>query len=478
MARIRVTNNQTGQTGTIPEENFDVSKYSKIAGSSATQQPATTSSTPQEPQKKKRLLGGALPVIGGIGGGIVGSLPTGGIPSPLSVAGAVGGTGAGYATENLLEDFLGRQQETPMQQLQTAGTQTALSGAGEAIMGPLMKLGGKLLGPIGKLFGDKLPKLLAKTALPEGGKAATTAVKRSIKGVGKELQEDIVDKGIMGTAKKIAKNARDQLGTEIPNSVENKVQAAIKKIPIISTGKEIIEQGKIMTDDIVGAARGGAQEAFTNVEKFLYDSLEQAGVKVAKQGGATKLSQLSKIKKEVADIWQLQIMKIKKEGWEAILQLRRDADKLAKGIAARDKASISGKVNAEVANTIREKFASDPDLLQYAPELKQLMEEENFFIRLYEAASKKAGQPFITRGDIIPLIIGGGVGGVTGGMPGAMAGVAAAKAPFTTSIGTTAAQGLKKGTQIAGQGITQGSRSVMQMLAPYITNLLSRSEEK
>ena len=71
------------------------------------------------PQAPGRLLGGAIPAIGGIGGGLVAGPP-----------GAAIATGAGVAVENMLEDLLGRQQETSAQQLLSAGKQ-----AGGAFLG-------------------------------------------------------------------------------------------------------------------------------------------------------------------------------------------------------------------------------------------------------------------------------------------------------------------------------------------------------
>ena len=443
----------------MPEENFNPAKYNRLdqlAAGTGGSQPTEVPDLSQ-PKKQGRFLGGALPLIGGIGGGLIGSLPSGGIPTPLSILGAGGGTAAGFAVENLAEDLLNRQQQTPQQQLTEAGTQTALSATSEAVAGPLLKLGGKILAPLQRVFGKKLPELLVKTALPEAGEAGEIAVKRSISGTGKELQEEVVERGIMGKAKTIAAKAKHEL-SGMPGTIESQVQSALGKIPTkpIQAGRELI----------------------TNTKNFLYESIEETRNNVIKEGGITKVSQIDAIGKELQDILALQLKNVTSGGWKAILKLRRSADKLGKGMATVDVSSITKKVNAELANVIRNKLSSDPEILRYASELPELINAENFFIRLYDAASSKAAGAWITRGDIIPLVIGGGVGAVTGGLPGAMLGVAAAKAPFTTPVGTAAAQGLKRGTQAAGTGLKYGTKSLMQMLAPYGTGLLKQNSQK
>ena len=97
MARIRVVQKATGQTGTIDSSKFDSARYDMAQN---TQQ---SMSEPQQPslsggQKVVKGLADILPAGGGILGGSGGLIAGGGIASLLTgAAGTAAGVGTGIA---------------------------------------------------------------------------------------------------------------------------------------------------------------------------------------------------------------------------------------------------------------------------------------------------------------------------------------------------------------------------------------------
>jgi len=407
----------------------------------ATPTPSPSPSPTPQPEKKGRFLGGNLPAILGTGGAITGTAATGGPWGGIPLAGVGAGIGEG-ATQVLGGEPL------DVSKIKKA---TGLSMLAEGAMGPIGAIGKKLLGPLAKIFGDKLPKMFARSALKETGKAGEVAFQKSALGAGKEVGEEVVDRGIVGSARGLTKYADQQL-----KSFETKIQAGLKKIPIVE-----IQQG------------------ISNAQKFLMDSLDEATKTVTEKGGITKSSQLPKIQKEAADILSLQIKNIEKKGWAALLELRRSADKLGKGEVATDISSITKKVNAELANVLRKRFGTDPEILKYAPEMASNIKEEQFFIRLLDTAVGSGKQAPLSKSEMLTMLmgsglIGGGVGVGTGNpLLGLLSGAGTAgvlSIPKSPLLSTGTAQVLKKGTKIAGGAAMQGTRTLLQMLAPYITN--------
>ncbi len=433
--------------------------------------PTPSPQVPQQPQQEQqgRFLGGNLPAVLGTGGALVGGAaagPFGAIP----LAGAGAGIGEG-ATQILGSEPL------DVEKIRNAA---GLSSLAEGVMGPVGAVGKKLLGPLAKIFGDKLPKMFARSALKETGRAGEKAFEKSALGTGKEVGEEVVDRGIVGSAKGLVK-----YGTEQLKSFEDKIQSSLSKIPVYSLGTDLVEQGKLLTNDVIGKARMGAKGSITNVEKFLIDSLDEAGKTVAQVGGVTKMSQLPKIQAEIADIFALQSKKIAKDGWKALLELRRNADKLGKGEATTDISSITKKVNAELANVLRKRFGEDPEILKYAPEMASNIKEKQFFIRLLDTAVGSGKQAPLSKSEMLTMLmgsglIGGGVGVGTGNpLLGLLSGAGTAgvfSIPKSPLLSTGVAQGLKKGTKVAGEGMKQGTRTLLQMLAPYITNSMMKKE--
>ena len=438
MARIQVINKQTGQSGTMPEENFNPAKYMR-----ATPTPSPTQAPQQPVQQQGSELGGVLPALGSVAGGIIGGAAAGPFGAvPLAAAGGMVGEGA--------EQLMGQGKLD----IPTLRGQGALSGIAEGAMGPIGAIGKKLLGPLAKLFGDKLPKMFARSALKETGQAGEVAFQKSALGTGKEVGEEVVDRGIVGSSKGLTKFADQQL-----KSFETKIQAGLSKIPIVEV-----------------------QQGISNAQKFLMDSLDEATKTVTEKGGITKSSQLPKIQKEAADILSLQIKNIEKKGWAALLELRRSADKLGKGEVATDISSITKKVNAELANVLRKRFGTDPEILKYAPEMASNIKEEQFFIRLLDTAVGSGKQAPLSKSEMLTMlmgsgIIGGGVGVGTGNpLLGLLSGAGTAgvlSIPKSPLLSTGGAKVLKKGTKIAGGAMTQGTRTLLQLLAPYIANSLS-----
>ncbi len=114
-----------------------------------------------------------------------------------------------------------------------------------------------------------------------------------------------------------------------------------------------------------------------------------------------------------------------------------------------------------MANIIRRVFGEQNE------NIAKLIQDEQFFIRLQDAASSSAAKPFLSRGDIVPLLIGGGFGGPFG----AAGSVAAAKAPFSPGASTALAQLLRKG----GQAIT--SDAVPKVAGRAILSRLTNQEQ-
>lgn len=107
----------------------------------------------------KKILGGAIPtlgaILGGIGGGFVGNVPG-------AIGGAAIGAGGGSALENSLSDLLGRQTETPGQQLVGAGKNIGKAGLNEILGIGLAKGLGLATHPLTP-FINKVATLLEKS---------------------------------------------------------------------------------------------------------------------------------------------------------------------------------------------------------------------------------------------------------------------------------------------------------------------------
>ena len=125
----------------------------------------------------------------------------------------------------------------------------------------------------------------------------------------------------------------------------------------------------------------------------------------------------------------------------------------------------------------------NPEILKYAPEMAQNIKEEQFFLRLMDAATTASKQG-VGKSEMLTLLMSlqaGGVGGLIMGNPliGLLSGLGTAgllNIPQRPLLATGVAQGLKKGTKVAGGATMQGTRTLLQMLAPYLTNSIMNKE--
>ena len=107
------------------------------------------------------------------------------------------------------------------------------------------------------------------------------------------------------------------------------------------------------------------------------------------------------------------------------------------------------------------------------------IKEEQFFLRLLDTAVGAGKQAPLSKGEMLTLLMASGGAGVGAGaatgspLTGLLTGVGTAGVlgiPKSPLLSTGTAQVLKKGTKIAGGAMMQGTRTLLQMLAPYLTN--------
>lgn len=414
----------------------------RIQQRAAEQAPVSQPSNEQpQPEKPGRLFGGAIPAIGGILGGLTGGIigaPSGPGALATGAGGAAIGTGAGFAVENLLEDLLGRQQETPGQQVGNATLESLGSGVGQLAGGALGKFASPILKPIGNFFGKSLPTGINRLAISEPKKLLESIMKKqftqeAIEGAGqvvsqeapRELAEGLTQRGMMGSARSLGREAASELTPDIAGSLESQIQSKAKGLLTRPPLEEILDDA---------AAR--ATENFP-------------------QASAT-----GKIQEIVDDIYQ----KNGGEGltWSKLLEVRRNLDKIYGGAASEETSAIATALQRALADSIRTKVPQD---------LAELIGQEQFHLLLRDAGAKMAARPMLTRGDVIPLAIGGLAGAGTGygttgdplqGLLGGAAGAAGAKALFSPSVTTLLAQLLRRGTPIVGGAASVGGQAASQ----------------
>jgi len=206
MARIRVRNKLTGQTGTLPEENFNPLKYELLE-----EVPQAGGSAQPVRQQPSGGFGGYLPGITAAAPTTLASFMTKArIPTPVSAGlGAAGGALAHsgeqlYRNIELLSDFLKgkpitqedikeRGIEMSMGEQLSGLGKSAAAGAGAELLGQLIAgAGSKIMGPAIKRI--PIQKFRTPRALQEG-------ISEALLKVGSEL-EDILDTGANKTISK------------------------------------------------------------------------------------------------------------------------------------------------------------------------------------------------------------------------------------------------------------------------------------
>jgi hypothetical protein len=185
---------------------------------------------------------------------------------------------------------------------------------------------------------------------------------------------------------------------------------------------------------------------------IIVDSAEKA------KAGFSGAAKRKAVDKAAIDMLEVQLPAVEKKGWEAFLDLKQMSDFVAKGKSSKSIGAATTSLNSEVGNAIRSLLKSPGKTSQIAG--KEIGEKINkeaidnyFFKRIQDAGLSGGAKKGYTKGDIIPLIVGGLGGAVTGittGDPGkallgGLAGVGLAKAPFSPIVTTNLAKLLNKG---------------------------------
>lgn len=435
MPTIQVKSKISGKTGTLPSEKYDSSKYELVDPSQSSMlgpehTPIGGEDTAQPPERN-RPLGGMIPTVTGTVGEVAGS-----VLGPVGRrVGTYGGTGTGVAIEDALMLLTG-QNQSPDERLNRftgeVGTQLAVNEVGN--------LGSKLFSKILPFLG----KQGVKMALPEAGKDAAEAFGREAVGKGEELSTGIMERGIAGTPEKLVRLAV-KTKTELSKRIDD-IVGALNKTNLDQT-----------TDLVTTGTQGGSgrtgfniledagQEPLNKAQRFIADILQETQTKLAKTGGFGSMSDVKEASKALADIWDYQKLRAANNGWQAVADLKDVGNFLGKGEAANTQTAIARKVYSELSSSLNSKIRRE------IPELAQPFSEYGFYNRLLEAAKSKGGKAMFTRGDIIPLLIGGGLGAgttiatgdpTTGALT-ALGSVGAAKVPFSPLLTTYLAKLLK-----------------------------------
>lgn len=165
----------------------------------------------EQPQKdpgfvEKLLKGKALPTAGAVGGGLVG-----GLLGPLTgIAGAGVGAASGEVARQTIADVLGVQQLPPPGEAVKKEATAGLSAAAlEATGVGAVKLGGKLLSPLGKALAPAGRQLSAQVLQPSVGMIKKELTEKGIS----ETLEEMGKRGITGTAREIFERSGSVLKT-------------------------------------------------------------------------------------------------------------------------------------------------------------------------------------------------------------------------------------------------------------------------
>lgn len=456
MASIQVKSKISGKTGTLPSEKYDPSKYELVDPSQASAlgpEHIPVGGDMSVPPERNRPLGGMIPTVTGTVGEVVGS-----VLGPVGRrAGTYGGTGTGVAIEDALM-LLSGQNQSPDERLNRftgeVGTQLATNELGN--------IASKVLQKVLPFLG----KQGIKMALPETGKDAAENFGREAVGKGQELATGIMDRGITGTPEKLV---------QLADKTKRTLSARINDI-VGTLNKTNLDE---VTDLVPTGTQGGSgrtgfniledagKEPLNKAQRFIADILQETQTKLAKTGGFGSMSDVKEASKIMADIWDYQKLRAANGGWQAVADLKDVGNFLGRGEAANTQTAIARKVYSELSSSLNAKIR------QEIPELAEPFTEYGFYNRLLDAAKTKGGKALFTRGDIIPLLIGGGLGAGTGiatgnplaGILASIASVGAAKLPFspllTTNLGkilktvSRAAPAAGPAAQFIGGGIKQ-----------------------
>jgi hypothetical protein len=312
----------------------------------------------------------------------------------------------------------------------------------ELLSGPFASIASKAFSSLAKF----VPTQLIKVALREPAKQAEkTAVAKAgqevfegaTKRPAQELAEGIADRNMVGTSKQLLKKSVKQL-SGLPGTAEAKLQTVLAKLPDKPNFSDIVMKAVQRIDEAAPATEA-TDEAL---------DLAASLVKKWNQG---------------------------KQTWQDLLKVRRNLDIIGKGETAEKVAGVGRAYKLAVADEMRNALRTAG-----GDEAANLFDELQFNMLLKNAAAKATTKPLFSRGDIIPLLIGGGIGASTGSLPLALGSVAMAKAPFMPGTATAGAYGAKKLLQLlsgASQVVPRvaaqkfGQNKIDELLNTYQQNL-------
>lgn len=353
----------------------------------------------KQEQQPKKILGGAIPgiggLLGGIGGGIV-SAPILAVPGagiPLYAGGTGAGAMAGYAggktLENLLESTLDQlpgepvsyanqqptrqkyQTENPLEQVSSTGKEAVEYGATDAIITGLTMGIGRLLGNLLKKSGN----LWVRSALPETTKETTEVVKK------KATQEAMKRAGKESTQREAKQLAELVLEDPTLNAgsqeLANRSAAQLIREPALgSTTKTALSQ----LDDVLNQLPGKPP-----IESIFDKAAEKTIKEVASESEQKAVAGL------VNDLYAG--IPVKGNTWADLNDYRIGLDTWVKGKEASQFKGVAQKLGVNIADEIRSTIYD-----KGGTEAKAAYEALEKYIRTQNAAASAVTREKISSG--------------------------------------------------------------------------------
>jgi len=381
MANIQVKNLQTGQTGTLPSENFNPAKY-QLLNPQDNQHLGPEHQPIGGQEQPARPLGGLIPTIGGVLGGLAGRIIGGGT-NMAAAGGSAVGAAAAVPIESGIQTLQGNVQ-SPQDNLRRMGSE-ALTSAGSEYGGSIV---GDLLGRASKFIGGQL----VKAALPESGKLASTEFAKEALGKGEQLSTGIMKRDIVGSSGKLVQIA-DTAKKFLSEKIDSVVQDLNKAMPVTS---DLVSPGIQGGTEKRGFTllQDAGKEPLNKAQQFIRDVLDQAGQNLAKDGGVGDVSTAKTITTKLNDIWGLQKLRAAGDGWQAVADLKDIGNFVGKGAEANTQSAAEKKVYSEVSDVLNKKLREE------IPQLADPFTEYGFYKRLGNAAANKGGKSLLSGGPL------------------------------------------------------------------------------
>lgn len=309
----------------------------------------------EEPKKEKSLLAKILPIVGGIGGGIIGGATT---LNPLGViAGGAIGSGLGQAGSELIDEEEGINAKR-------IATETALGGIGGAA--------GPVLGKVLRVGGGLLSKGAAKAAESSlrGGIHFSPAVNTNAAKAGIALENEIVD---------IATKANIPVGTGLVDAMTDKVVGSgVNRV----VTKGVLSQNLDEAEKVITANAKAFGSNYRLSGDGVKKAIAQAKAQTKQELGANFDGKKWKVIEDQLNIKYKNGITMKRA-----LDINKEASrKLGKSIVSdegTETATLAQKIEAEVLrNTVK----------QHSPEIAEALYNQQRNIILREAFQKSAGQ--------------------------------------------------------------------------------------